>query len=153
MIRRFLVAAILFASAATAIAQPMAMPPGKWWQRPEIVQELQLTADQQQRLDAVFRAAANDLIDTKASIEKLQLAIRGELDRSPIRRAELQRIVGQLNASRGRLFELELMMLVDMRGVLQDEQWVKIRTHLDRMHEQRGGGDRRGGPPPRRRKP
>ena len=149
MTRRFLFTALLLASAAIAQAQPMAMPPGKWWQRPEIVQELQLTSDQQQRLDAVFRAAANDLIDTKASIEKLQLAIRGELDRPQIRRAELQRIVGQLNAARGRLFELELMMLVDMRGVLQDEQWVKIRTHLDRMHDQRGN-DRRPGPPRRR---
>lgn len=151
MTRRFLIAAILVACAAAAQAQPMT--PGKWWQRPEIVEELQLSADQQQRLDAVFRATADDLIDTKASIEKLQLAIRNELDRAQIRRAELQKIVGQLNAARGRMFELEMLMLVDMRGVLNDSQWVKIRNHLDRMHEQRGGGDRRGGPPPRRRKP
>lgn len=151
MTRRFLIAAILVACAAAAQAQPMT--PGKWWQRPEIVEELQLSADQQQRLDAVFRATADDLIDTKASIEKLQLAIRSELDRPQIRRAELQKIVGQLNAARGRMFELEMLMLVDMRGVLNDSQWVKIRNHLDRMHEQRGGGDRRGGPPPRRRKP
>lgn len=151
MTMRFLIAAILVACATIAQAQPMT--PGKWWQRPEIVEELQLSADQQQRLDAVFRATADDLIDTKASIEKLQLAIRGELDRPQIRRADLQRIVGQLNAARGRMFELEMLMLVDMRAVLNDSQWVKIRHHLDRMHEQRGGGDRRPGPPPRRRKP
>ena len=137
MTRRFLMAAVLFALGAAAQAQPMGLPPGKWWQRPEIVQELQLTADQQQRLDAVFRGAANDLIDTKASIEKLQIAIRGELDRPQIRRQELQRIVGQLNAARGRLFELELMMLVDRRGVLREEQWTKIRAHLDRVQERR----------------
>lgn len=146
MTRRLLMAAALFALTVAAQAQPMGLPPGKWWQRPEIVQELQLTSDQQQRLDAVFRAAANDLIDTKASIEKLQIAIRGELDRPQIRRQELQRIVGQLNAARGRLFELELMMLVDMRGVLREEQWTKIRAHLDRVQE------RRPPPPPGRRR-
>jgi Spy/CpxP family protein refolding chaperone len=149
MTRRFLAAAALFAIAAIAQAQPMGMPPGKWWQRPEIVQELQLTSDQQQRLDAVFRNTADDLIDTKASIEKLQLAVRGELDRPQIRRAELQKIVTQLNAARGRMFELELMMLVDMRAVLNETQWVKVRQHLDRAHEQR---DRRP-PPPRGRRP
>ena len=27
------------------------LPPGKWWRRPEIVQKLELTEDQQNRLD------------------------------------------------------------------------------------------------------
>lgn len=146
MTRRFLAVAALLALASIAQAQPMGMPPGKWWQRPEIVQQLQLTQDQQQRLDAVFRNTADDLIDTKASIEKLQLAVRGELDRPQIRRPELQKIVTQLNAARGRMFELELMMLVDMRAVLNETQWVKVRQHLDRMHDQQR--DRR--PPPQR---
>lgn len=149
---RFLCAAILVASSAITHAQQMT--PGKWWQRPQIVEELQLSADQQQRLDAVFRATANDLIDTKAAIDKLQLAVRGELDRPQIRRADLQRIVGQLNAARGRMFELEMLMLVDMRAVLNDSQWRKIRQHLDRVHDPRSAaGERRPGPAPRRRKP
>lgn len=135
--KRFLVAVALLACAAGAYGQGPGMPPGKWWQRPEIIQELQLTNDQQQRLDEIFRGAANELIDAKAAVEKLQVAIRGELDRPQIRRAELMRIAGQLSDARGKLFERELMMLVDMRGVLNDQQWVKMRHHLDRMQENR----------------
>lgn len=135
MIRRILAVTALFACAAIANAQQM--PPGKWWHRPEIIQELQLTADQQQKLDDVFRAAANDLIDNRAAVEKLQIAIRAELDRTQVRRQELQRIAGQLSDARGRLFERELMMLVDMRGVLNDQQWSQMRAHLDRMEEKR----------------
>jgi hypothetical protein len=152
MTRRFLFAVALFALGAVAHAQQL--PPGKWWQRPEVVQELQLTSEQQQRLDEVFRAAANDLIDAKAAVEKLQIAIRGELDRPQVRRQGLLRIASQLSDARGRLFERELMMLVDMRGVLTEQQWMRARNFLDRMHQpQRGnqGPNRR--PQPRGRRP
>ncbi|HYC88063.1 MAG TPA: periplasmic heavy metal sensor [Thermoanaerobaculia bacterium] len=144
MTRRLVFAVALLACAALAQAQQL--PPGKWWRRPELIQQLQLTADQQERLDEVFRGAANELIDTKADIDKLHVAIRGELDRPQLRRGELQRLAGQLSAARGRLFERELMMLVDMRSVLTDQQWTRIRTFLDRIQERREG-------PPMRQQP
>ncbi|HVE69946.1 MAG TPA: periplasmic heavy metal sensor [Thermoanaerobaculia bacterium] len=135
--RLFLAVALL---ACAAIAQAQQMPPGKWWRRPEIIRELALTADQQERLEDVFRGAANDLIDTKADVDKLHVAIRGELDRPQLRKSELQRLATQLSAARGRLFERELMMLVEMRGVMSDQQWTRIRTFLDRMQERREDG-------------
>ena len=145
MTRRILFAAALLACAALAQAQQL--PPGKWWRRPEIIRELQLTADQQERLDEVFRGAANDLIDAKADVEKLQISIRGELDRPQLRKTELQKLATQLSAARGRLFERELMMLVEMRGVISEEQWTRIRNFLDRVQE------RHNGPPPPNRRP
>ncbi|HEX6097681.1 MAG TPA: periplasmic heavy metal sensor [Thermoanaerobaculia bacterium] len=135
-----LLIAMVAALACAAIAEGQGMPPGKWWQRPELVRELQLSNEQRDRLDTIFRGAANELIDAKGEVEKLQIAIRGELDRPQVRRAELQRIAGQLSAARGKLFQRELMMLVDMRGVLTEQQWARMRKHLDR-----------GGPPRRRR--
>lgn len=143
--RRFLVLAVAVLACA-ALAEGQGMPPGKWWQRAEVIQELELTRDQQNRLDEIFRGAANELIDAKAAVDKLQVAIRGELDRPQIRRAELQRIAAQLSAARGKLFERELMMLVDMRAVLNEQQWAKARQFLDRRQE------RRQQPPPRRRR-
>ena len=137
MKRLFIVVAVL-ACAAVADAQGQGMPPGKWWQRPEIIQKLELTNDQQTRLDEIFRGAANELIDAKADVEKLQVAIRGELDRTQVRKAELLRIAGQLTAARGKLFERELTMLVDMRAVLNEQQWSKMRQHLERRNPGRG---------------
>jgi hypothetical protein len=136
--KRLVLAVALVASAA--IAQAQHMPPGKWWRRPEIIRELALTADQQERLEETFRGAANDLIDAKADVDKLQIAIRGELDRTQIRKAELQRLASQLSAARGKLFEREIMMLVEMRSILSDQQWTRIRSFLDRMQERREDG-------------
>jgi hypothetical protein len=67
-----------------------------------------------------------------------------------VRKAELLRIAGQLSAARGRLFERELAMLIDMRGVLNDQQWTRMRQFLDRMQDQRPPGARK---PPRGRRP
>jgi hypothetical protein len=149
-IRRSMIAAVLLFAAAFAHAQQM--PPGKWWRRPEVIQQLAITNEQQDKLDEIFRSSANDLIDAKAEVEKLQVALRGEIDRSQLRRQEIQRIASQLNAARGKLFDRELMMLVDMRGVLSAEQWNKMRMHLERMQERRQ--EQRGPKPmPNRRRP
>lgn len=151
MTKRILIAAALLAATTFIQAQPM--PPGKWWRRPEVARELELTREQQDKLDEAFRGAANDLIDAKGEVEKLQVALRGELDRPQLRRTELQRLAGQLTAARGKLFERELMMLVDMRSILDEDQWGKLRHHLDQMQE----GRERGGAPmpnrPQRRRP
>lgn len=143
MTRRYLILAAALLLAGIAHAQHL--PPGKWWRRAEVVKQLNLTADQQDRLDEVFRLAANDLIDAKAEVDKLQIALRGEIDRTQLRRAEIERIGSALHEARGRLFTRELRMLVDMRGVLNDTQWNRLRQHLDERDERREGG--RPGPP------
>ena len=150
MIRqRVLFAALLMAATLTlaSIAEGQQMPPGKWWRREEVARQLELTRDQQDKLDEVFRGAANGLIDARADVEKLQIALRGELDRVQLRRQELQRVAGQLTLARGKLFERELMMLADMRGILNDDQWNRLRTFLDRAQErmkpERGGNQQR----------
>ena len=110
------------------------LPPGKWWRRPEIAQSLGLTAEQQDKLENVWRAASGDLIDFRGEVEKQNIALRTELDRPALDRAAVQKAAARLNIARGRLFERELMMLVDMRSVLNDTQWNRLRNELDRIN-------------------
>lgn len=113
------------------------LPPGKWWRRPEVAQRLDLSQEQQTRLDGIFREAANDLIDRRAEVEKLSIAMRGELDQQQLNRQNVLRTAARLSEARGRLFERELSMLVDMRAVLNDPQWDRLRTVIDRQRAQR----------------
>jgi hypothetical protein len=131
MIRRLAFSLIVLFAAGSAFAQ--ALPPGKWWRRPEIVQTLSLSGDQQDRLESIFRASANDLIDLKADVEKQNIALRGELDRPQLDRGAIRQIATRLSEVRGRLFDRELMMLVDMRAVLSDVQWNRMRNELNRF--------------------
>ena len=139
--RTLILTALVLVFATTASAQQL--PPGRWWRAPQIVQTLGLSEDQQNRLEAIFRGAANELIDRRAEVEKLNIALRGELDRPQIDRQAIQRIAARLSEARGRQFERELMMLVDMRGALNDEQWSRLRSQLDRLRSEKQAGRKR----------
>lgn len=138
---------------AASFAQAQQLPPGKWWRREGVVQQLQLTFEQQDRLDQIFNNAASDLIDARAEVEKLQVALRAEIERTQIRRQEVQRIAARLGEARGNLFEREVLMLVDMRGVLNDQQWLRMRVFLDRMQEDRKPNQQRPKANPNRPRP
>lgn len=131
MKRTIAIAFALLLISAGAFAQ--AIPQGKWWRRPELIQVLNLSDDQQDRLEAIFRSAAPDLIDLKAEVDKADIALRGELDRPALDRAAIHQIAVRLMAARGKLFDRELMMLVEMRGVLNDQQWNRLRNTLDKL--------------------
>ena len=137
MKRAILCAAFALVVAGTTLAQPI--PHGQWWRRAETAQNLGLTEDQKTRLDTIFRSSANDLIDLKAEVDKASIAVHGELDQPQINRDALRRYAARLSDAQGKLFERELMMLVDMRAVLSTEQWSKLRAELERP---RGGGPR-----------
>jgi Spy/CpxP family protein refolding chaperone len=123
---------LLLLFATSAFGQ---LPPGKWWRQPEVIQNLSLTEDQQEKLDAIFRGAASDLIDAKAEIDKGTIALRGELDKPQLDRNAIRAIAQRINAARSKKFERELMMLADMRGVLSEQQWNRMRSALDRMQQ------------------
>jgi hypothetical protein len=131
--RRIALAFAVLLIAGSTFAQPI--PTGKWWRRPEIVQALNLSDEQQDRLETIFRASASDLIDLKAEIDKADIALRGELDRPQLDRAAIHRIATRLMEARGRMFDRELMMLVEMRGVLTDPQWNRLRNTLEKLQQ------------------
>jgi hypothetical protein len=135
MTRKWIVAAALLFAATIANAQQQ-MPPGKWWRLPKVVQLLQLSATQQTQLDGIFRETADDLIDLKAAVEKASLALRNQLDAPRINRTELAQTARRLNEARGRLFEREVLMLADMRAVLSDQQWTRLRAELEQRQRQ-----------------
>jgi hypothetical protein len=131
--KRLILFFALFTLATAASA--MDLPPGKWWRRPEVIQMLTLTDDQQSRLEAISVRSANELIDFKGEVEKANVALRAELDQPQLNREAIRRAAVRVNDARARLFERELMMLVDMRAVLSETQWNRMRQTLERMPE------------------
>lgn len=142
MNKKILIASILVLMVAgAAVAQ---LPPGKWWRQPNLVNTLQLSEDQQNKLEGIFRTSANELIDMKGEVEKAAIALRGELDQSQLNRQNIQRAAARLNEARGRQFVRELNMLADMRGVLTDAQWNRMRNELDHLGKGPGPQARQG---------
>jgi len=132
--------AVTLVVSALALALPLAaepgLPPGKWWRRPEVAERLALTSDQQNRLDEVFRINAKDLVDLKAEMEKRSIDLRSALEQDQLNRTEVQRAAARVSEARGKLFEREVMMLVEMRSVLNEQQWVRLRERLEDRRDQ-----------------
>lgn len=124
-----IVAALMVLAAAVAGAQEM--PPGKWWQNRDMARQLALTAEQREGLDTIFLGAAPQLIELRAETQKKALALRSQLDRPTLDRDAIQRAAEEVSRARAELFERELMMLVEMRGVLSEEQWNRFRNHIE----------------------
>ncbi|HUP65527.1 MAG TPA: periplasmic heavy metal sensor [Thermoanaerobaculia bacterium] len=138
------------------LADAQELPPGKWWQRPEISKRLSLTDVQRDSLEAIFRETAPQLIDLKAQAEKRALELHEQLDKTTLNREAIERAAAAASQARARLFERELLMLVDMRAVLSDEQWSQFRravarhraaTHSAPAPPSRGRGKQRGNRP------
>lgn len=123
------VAALLVASMTAAEGQQL--PPGKWWHRPEVVTRLALTPDQRDRLDEVLRRSAPELVELRDEMEKNATALREQLDRPKLDREAVRKAAEEVSSARARLFERELMMLVDMRRELRDEQWNRFRALIE----------------------
>ncbi len=128
VVKRIALALLVTAIATSAFAQNL--PPGKWWRRPEIVQILNLSEEQQEKLETIFRTSSSDLIDLRGEVEKHNITLRGDLDQPQLDRPTIRRDAQKLSDARGRLFERELMMLADMRAVLNDSQWNRMRSGL-----------------------
>jgi len=139
-----LMAALLLVAATTVSQAQQPMPFGKWWHRPAVASKLQLTPDQQQKLDDIFKGSQDELLDARADVKKLEIDFRRELNRSELQRPVLQKAAQELSAARARMFDRELRMLVEMRTVLKDYQWTRL------QEEQLPRYQRPNGPRPRR---
>jgi hypothetical protein len=135
---------MMVAGAVQAAGPGAPFPRGKWWRRSDVAQQLTLSTDQQLRLDGIFRGASSELIDLRGEAEKLSISLRNELDQPTLNRENLRKLANRLSDTQGKLFERELMMLADMRGVLSEEQWTRLRSELERERLQ--PGDRRMAP-------
>ena len=135
--------ACLAAFALPAAAQMPEVPPGKWWKRPRMVESLALTAEQQEKLEATFAKNRRSFVDLKGDVEKRQIDLEELLTKKGTDAKKISDATDALEQARGRLGKARTMMIVEMKGILTDDQWKKL---LDAREQWRKdvGDDRRG---------
>jgi Spy/CpxP family protein refolding chaperone len=133
-----LAAALLFASVTATLAALPDLPEGKWWKRPRIAAEINLTREQESRIESIFSRARPTLIDRKATLEKRQGELDDALaDANADRRSVAARVEAVENA-RAELQKARVLMILDMKQVLKPEQWDRlVRMHQEFRRERR----------------
>lgn len=150
--RWFLGAGLLLVAGAVA-AQPMGgpmgdppmgrsmgVPMGRWWERPKVVEQLNLTADQTQRLEAITLDQASTMVDLKGAVEKAEIDVRAASDAEPFNAKRVRGAFGVLLQARTKLETQRFEMLLQTREVLTADQWRNLRDLLRERRMEKGKG-------------
>lgn len=110
------------------------VPPGTWWKNTDTIAKLSLTADQQKKMDDIFRQNRLQLIDVKASLEKEQINLEPLLNANPVDSIKAMAEIARIADLRAELEKANAKMLLGLRAVLTSEQWTKLQAdqHMHR---------------------
>jgi len=103
-------------------------PPGMWWKNTDLVSKLNITADQQKRMDDIFQKSRLDLIDLKAALEKEEVTLQPMLAENPPDTNKVLAQIDRIAHARADLERANARMLLGIRGVLSPDQWTKLQT-------------------------
>ncbi len=108
---------------------------GQFWNRPNLVKQLNLTDDQRKAMDGILQNHKMKLIDLRANLEK------AEVEMGPLMKADtpdekaIDAQIDKVVAARAELEKANAHFLLDIRMQLKPEQWKQLRTlRMDRMH-------------------
>jgi len=131
------------------------MPGGKWWNNPEMVKRLGLTAEQQKRMDDVLQQSRLKLIDLTATLQKEEVMMESLMRGPQLDDAKILPSVDRIAEARAELEKANARMMLGLRKVLTPAQWDKLHApptpqvpQGQQPMQQRPGGNRPNPAPP-----
>ena len=120
--------AVLAAAAAHGVAGELRLPPGRWWNDPELGRRLELTGEQRHAIqEAVYRHAER-MIDLNAAVRHRELELARLVDGPEWNEAAVRRTFAALQEARAALERERFELLLEVRTVLTAEQWSRLRA-------------------------
>jgi len=102
--------------------------PGTWWNNSEMVTRLNLTKDQQKKMDDIFQQFRLTLIDLNASLSKEELIMDPLIAAERLDEVKILAQIDRIAQARAELEKANSRMLLAIRQSLTMEQWAKIQS-------------------------
>src|SRR5262249_50735602 len=102
---------------------------GTFWRNPDWVKTLELTPDQQSKMDDVYQQYRLKLIDLTATLHKEEVILEpliGKTRPSPEAESKIMTQIDKIAEARAELEKANSRMLVSLLQVLTSEQWTKL---------------------------
>jgi Spy/CpxP family protein refolding chaperone len=116
-----------------------AMPQGRWWNNPEMVQKLTLTADQQKKMDDIFQQNRLRLIDLNANTQREEITMEPLMAADTPDEPKILAQIDKIAQARAELEKANARFLLGIRRILTQEQWKKLRAEMPQGQGFRGG--------------
>ena len=121
-------------------------PAGKWWDNPELARQLNLTADQQKKMDEVFQQNRLRLIDLHAALEKEEAILDPLIEAANPDDAKVLPQIDRVAQARAELEKANARLLLGLRHVLTPDQWKMLESEEHGNHGPMPGPAGRVGP-------
>lgn len=119
---------VVLALAGGVWAQELKLPPGKWWENPRLVERINLTPEQQDKIRNLVYQHAQRMIDLNAEVKHRGLELKDLVDRSTFNASEVRAAFAAFQKARADLERERFELLLSVRQVLTDQQWNELRT-------------------------
>jgi Spy/CpxP family protein refolding chaperone len=96
---------------------------GRWWKMPAMAQALNLTPEQQAKMEEVFQQNRVRLIDTNAAVDREEAIMDGLMAADPLDPVKIRAQIDRVAQARAELEKANANMLLGMRLLLTKEQW------------------------------
>jgi Spy/CpxP family protein refolding chaperone len=123
--------------ARAAAAQMPEGPPGKWWKRPAIARQLNLSPEQQTKLEDIFSRRRREFVDLKADVERRQIDVEELVAAKDSDPKKVAASVDAMEQSRLRLRKAATMMFLEQKDVLSAAQWQQVLARRDEWRKER----------------
>jgi len=146
-----MMAIVLVFTSSVVMAQGMAgspkkhdkMPFGKWWQNPASAENLNLSQEEIEVLDAAFNNRARKFMELKHAIELEQFEMNRMMEGKTLDEAALMTQFGKLESARANLSRERFQYYVQIRKILGADRFQKIKTFRKKMHQQKKGNKKK----------
>jgi Spy/CpxP family protein refolding chaperone len=113
-----------------------------------MAERLELSADQQAKLEDAVHASQLARVDLRARKERAQLELKHLLGQTSLDAKAIGKAVDALNASEGELRRNRVDLVLAVRGILTEAQWkecqqMRRQTRSERREERREGREER----------
>jgi Spy/CpxP family protein refolding chaperone len=117
---------------------------GRWWNDSKVVEKLNLTEDQRKSMDGIYQQHREQLIDLRAAVEKLEVAMEPMVSADQPNESAILAQIDRVAQARAELEKANARFLFELRSKLTPDQWKQVqelRQNRQGLHRQwRGGG-------------
>ncbi|ETR68375.1 MAG: hypothetical protein OMM_10598, partial [Candidatus Magnetoglobus multicellularis str. Araruama] len=118
------------------------LPPGKWWQMPDVVRTLKITNKEKTLLEQMFLKSRKTMIGIKSEMKIHELDMETLMESEPFNETAVKNKYSVILNTGIKLFEKQFDFLVEVRKLLGKNRFMQLRDHFHEKHRHKRGHPR-----------
>ncbi|MBI4727493.1 periplasmic heavy metal sensor [candidate division TA06 bacterium] len=113
----------------------MGMGRGQWWENPEVIQKLSLTAEQTEKIDQLALKHRKEMVKLEADMKIARMEYQDLLE-SNATDSEIRKKSGEMKSLMNKLHDARTEHMLEVRKVLTADQQKKLKAEKTGMRRQ-----------------